>query len=163
METNSDSVFYGTNHDHSACVESALEKAREICDRNHVRFTPIRKRVLEMIWSSHKPVLAYDLLDRLREEKNNAQPPTVYRALDFLSENRLIHRIESLNAYIGCSHPEQSHISQFLICTVCSQVAELDDSTVTRAISNQASKSGFRIAEQNVEIIGQCPACQGRI
>ena len=160
MDTSRDSGFYGTNHDHSICVDSALRKAREICERNHVRFTPIRKRILEMIWSSHEPVLAYDLLDRLRREKNNAQPPTVYRALEFLIENRLIHRIESLNAYIGCQSPGRKHLSQFLICTGCSQVAELDDSTVTRAISNQASKSGFRIAAQNVEILGQCPACQ---
>ena len=153
-------TFYGENHDHRPCVDSALQKAGEICVRNDVRFTPIRRRILELIWSSHRPVLAYELLNRLRKEKNNAEPPTIYRALDFLFENQLIHRIESLNAYVGCHYPDRSHISQFLICTDCSQVAEMDDTGVTRAISEQASRTGFRVAMQNVEIMGQCPICQ---
>ena len=90
-------------HDHKHCVEDALAAAERLCAAKDLRFTPLRRRVLELVWSSHKPVGAYALLDKLRNEDLGSAPPTVYRALDFLIENGLIHRIERMNAFIGCS------------------------------------------------------------
>ena len=90
-----------------------------------VRFTPLRRRVLELVWSSHKPVGAYALLDQLRNEDLGSAPPTVYRALDFLIENGLIHRIERMNAFVGCSHPGEAHRGFFLICGDCGNAEEL--------------------------------------
>ena len=152
--------FHSLKHDHDSCIKTAMEKAQAICIENNTRFTHLRKRVLELIWSSHKPVLAYDLLETLRNEKVNAQPPTVYRTLDFLLKHRLIHKIQSLKAYTGCDFPDQRHISQFLICDQCHQVVELDDPLIKQVISRQARKAGLEIIHQTVEILGLCPNCQ---
>jgi len=152
--------FLSVKHDHDSCIQGALEKAQAICIKNNVRFTHLRKRVLELVWYSHKPVLAYELLETLRNEKVNAQPPTVYRALDFLLEHRLIHKIQSLKAYVGCGFPDQKHVGQFLICNQCYQVVELDDPVIIRAISRQAHKAGLEISHQTIEILGLCPNCR---
>lgn len=82
-------------HNHDACVRDALAEARAICQARNARLTPIRQRVLELIWESHKPLGAYDLLGMLAQEGHNAAPPTVYRALDFLQQYGLVHRIAS--------------------------------------------------------------------
>ena len=153
-------VFPTKNHNHEKCIDVALNKAISICDEQEVRFTPIRQRVLTLLWSSHKPMGAYELLDKIRLEKKNAEAPTVYRALEFLLEQHLIHKIESLNAYVGCRFPEKSHISQFFICTQCNEFAELENTDIHQAISQQAAQSGFKVAEQTIEISGLCPKCQ---
>ena len=100
-------MFGIEEHDHRVCVKDALEQATAICAKRGARLTPIRRRVLELIWASHKPSGAYDILEALSQESRGKRiaPPTVYRALDFLLEQGLIHRLESLNAFIGCPHP----------------------------------------------------------
>src|SRR5687767_3862769 len=105
--------FAPPGHDHALCVDDALAAAERQCAAKGARLTEQRRRVLELIWKSHAPVGAHTLLDRLREQGVRAQPPTVYRALEFLVENGLIHRIESLNAYIGCAEPAERHVGQF--------------------------------------------------
>lgn len=152
--------FKHSDHDHQICVNSALETAIQICMTKGARFTPIRHRILELIWQSHEPVLAYDLLRILRQEKDNTEPPTVYRALDFLLENELIHKIESLNAFVGCSYANQPHIGQFFICTQCKQFIEVDSSSINKTIHQEAKNTGFKISGQTVEISGLCPECQ---
>ncbi|MEM7196644.1 MAG: transcriptional repressor, partial [Pseudomonadota bacterium] len=141
------------------CLQDAMDKAEKLCQQKEQRFTPIRRKVLEIIWSSHEPVSAYDLLRELRIHKKNAEAPTVYRALEFLQSNDLIHRIETLNSFVGCNHPETSHISQFLICEACNQVAELTEPGVHERIHARADELGFRINQQTVELIGICSAC----
>ena len=154
------SAFCSSRHNHSSCIATAMTQAEQICRRKGIRFTRIRRRVLELIWASHRPALAYHLLQQLRREKHNAEPPTVYRALDFLLENRLAHKIESLNAYIGCAQPQRRHVGQFLICNGCHQVAELDDTELQRMIESKASRAGFEAMRQTVEIAGRCPLCR---
>lgn len=147
------------NHDH--CVESALVEAERICKEKGQRFTPIRRAILEMIWSSHKAVKAYDLLDRLTKESTvgAAKPPTVYRALDFLMAQGLVHKIESLNAYIGCPHPGDDHISQFLICDNCSEITEVVLTGIQEEIKALTTESKFTVRGQTIEIHGICAAC----
>ncbi len=151
--------FRTDEHDHGVCVEDALAAAEELCRRQGVSLTVLRRRVLELIWRRHGPVGAYELLDQLRTERRGAAPPTIYRALEFLLENRLIHRIESLNAYVGCAGPATSHGGQFLICDNCGSVAELDDDTIARRVRNRAQALGFTVARQTIEIMGLCPKC----
>ncbi len=161
MKQGSNRGPFKTSHNHTVCINRAVKNAQNLCEQNGLRFTAIRKRVLELVWSNHKPVAAYDLLKQLRREKENAEPPTVYRALDFLLDNNLVHRIESLNAFVGCDHPEPDHTSHFMICSGCDQVAELSDSAlINDAIHRQASKSGFKVSGQTVEITGLCSTCQ---
>ncbi len=151
---------FNTRHNHQKCIRDALNNARVICAKNEVRFTALRERVLELIWSSHRPVVAYDILKKLRLEKDNAEPPTIYRTLEFLLDNDLIHRIESLNAYVGCVHPAHKHISQFLICNDCRSVTELEDPDIEQTIVNSATQKDFKVRHHVIEISGICSACQ---
>ena len=159
MSTETVSSFRPPRHDHQRCVRDALRRAREVCANNQARLTNARQRVLELVWSAHQPVLAYDLLEQLRAQQPRAAPPTVYRALDFLQAHGLVHRIESLNAYVGCADPSHPHCGQFLICTQCNDVAELDDARIAAVIEARAFALGFECATQTVEIRGRCPRC----
>ena len=148
-------------HDHSHCVNHALAEAEALCARQGVRLTALRKRVLELVWTSHKPLGAYDILGVLSEEDGRrAAPPTVYRALDFLLENGLVHRIASLNAFIGCNQPEHAHQGQFLICRSCHIAIELEHSSITEAIVSAAAAVGFSAEGQTVEVQGLCSRCK---
>lgn len=154
-------LFPSRRHDHRACIADALAQARAICAEQGGRLTPQRQQVLELVWREHKPVGAYELLERLREAGHKAAPPTVYRALDFLITHGLIHRIESLNAFTGCTTPGTPHRGQFLVCSQCQHVAELDDSAINYQLDASARQLGFVIERQTVEISGLCPRCRG--
>lgn len=148
-------------HDHSTCVREALATAATICEERGARLTPVRRRVLELIWSSHQAVKAYDLMAQMQGEMAQAaKPPTVYRALDFLMEQGLVHRVDSLNAFVGCPRPGRVHAEQLLICTECGGVGEIDDAAISRAILKATSRLGFRISRQTVELQGVCAACR---
>ena len=153
-------AFPGPRHDHEACVARALVAAEALCRQRGARLTALRRRVLELVWSNHEPVKAYDLLEALRRERDGATPPTVYRALEFLRAAELIHRLESLNAFVGCAEPGRRHVGQFLICARCQRVAELSDSGVSGALERTAHAAGFRITAQVVELQGVCDACR---
>jgi Fur family zinc uptake transcriptional regulator len=147
-------------HDHQLCIDTAIETAASLCAEQGLRFTPIRRRVLALVWGGHRPVGAYDILDALRAEYPRAAPPTVYRALDFLIERGLIHRIESMNAYVGCTHPTERHYGQFLICSQCSDAVELDDPDIDQAVRRGADRMGFQAQRHMIEITGLCPDCR---
>ena len=152
--------FHGQEHIHAECLEAAISAAEKTCALRGVRLTSLRKRVLELVWSSHEPVKAYDILDRMRDEKFSSAPPTVYRALEFLQEEGMVHKIESLNAYMGCARPDYQHISQFLICEKCGAVAELDDPEIREILASKAAAMGFDIKHEMIEIQGMCYACR---
>ncbi|MCQ4270470.1 zinc uptake transcriptional repressor Zur [Pseudomonas kuykendallii] len=148
-------------HDHSHCVHTALADAEALCERQGARLTALRKRVLELVWQSHKPLGAYDILGVLSEtDGRRAAPPTVYRALDFLLENGLVHRIASLNAFVGCNHPGDVHQGQFLICRSCHTAIELQQPAIGAAISAAAEGVGFSAEGQTVEVVGLCASCR---
>ncbi|MBT8100668.1 MAG: transcriptional repressor [Gammaproteobacteria bacterium] len=149
-------------HNHDDCVEQAIAVAEAICLERGLRFTPTRRRVLELVWGSHKPIGAYDLLARLGDDARSAAPPTVYRALDFLVEAGLVHRLDSLNAFIGCPDPADSHAGQFLICRVCRSVTELGDAQIESLVRDRAGAFGFTAIRQMLEIEGLCERCQSR-
>ena len=146
-------------HQHASCISDALQAAERTCKDRGLRLTPIRKRVLELVWASHEPVKAYDVLDILRSERDSAAPPTVYRALEFLLDEGFVHKIESLNAYVGCGEPGHADAGQFLICDDCGEVAELDDLELARLIKQKAQQIGFAVEQQVIEIKGSCAEC----
>jgi Fur family transcriptional regulator, zinc uptake regulator len=146
-------------HDHDACIENAVADAERICAGRGTRFTDLRRRILTMIWQGHKAVKAYDLLDQLATTGGSAKPPTVYRALDFLMEEGLVHKIESLNAYVGCPHPGDNHVSQFLICDKCETVEEVTSDALSEAVNTAAGEAGFQIHKQTLELHGLCKRC----
>lgn len=148
--------FPSPHHDHGHCVVQALERADEECRRRGARLTEIRRRVLELVWRSHAPIGAYALLEAL----GKAAPPTVYRALDFLLAHGLIHRIETLNAFVGCAHPGHAAAGQFLLCRQCGTAAEMNDEAIERVVRAAAAAQGFEVATLTVEVKGLCPACR---
>ncbi len=154
------SPFTGGDHDHRHCVAAALDAAAGLCERQGARLTALRRRVLELIWRGHQPRGAYDILEELHREGRRAAPPTVYRALEFLRFHGLIHRIETLNAFIGCVAPDEPHSGHFMICNDCGCAAEVNDRAVGDAVARSASQSGFVIEQQTIEMRGLCPACQ---
>lgn len=162
MPPANDSLFLCESHDHHDCIEAALLEAGRICRERVTRLTPQRRRVLQLVWSSHRPIGAYAILDRLRLEGLGAAPPTVYRALEFLLGQGLIHRIESLNAYAGCVRPEVDHAGQFLVCRQCGCVGELCDDRIARELAESAARCGFQVERQSIELSGLCPHCQRR-
>lgn len=154
--------FATAGHDHRDCLTAAIGTAERLCGLRGARLTPLRRRVLELVWRSHDPVGAYAILDALRREGRPAAPPTVYRALEFLTEQGLVHRIASRNAYMGCADPEHAHASQFLICGRCGAASEVSDGRIQGAIAERASVVGFRVQHLMVEVIGLCPSCAKR-
>lgn len=151
--------FSAGNHDHRACVNAALARAEEHCREQGLRLTAIRRRVLELIWTSHRPSKAYDLLESISRERGNAAPPTVYRALDFLLDAGLVHKIESLNAFIGCAGAHNHAQPKFLICHDCQRVAEIPAPEVDDAIAREAGRIGFTTDQETIEISGVCEQC----
>jgi len=158
-KTNVITPFKKSNHIHQQCADAALSVAEDTCNSRGVRLTKLRRRVLELVWSSHEPVKAYDILDILRDEHSGSAPPTVYRALEFLQEEGMVHRIESLNAYVGCGAPDHNHASQFLICQSCGAAAEMNDTEIRNLIADKAADMGFKIYEEIIEIKGVCSQC----
>lgn len=146
-------------HDHRDCIESALSQADLVCSRAGARLTELRRKVLEYVWQGHQAVKAYDILAQLGDDRGAAKPPTVYRALQFLQQVGLVHRLESMNAYVGCSGPEDRHAGQFFICTECGLVREFHAPDIGVAVEAHAARTGFAIQRQTLEVLGQCRAC----
>ncbi len=140
-------------------VQTRLDAAAALCTKAGARFTPLRRHVLELVLSAAGPVTAYGLLHQLHGGRWAAAPPTVYRALEFLMEHGLIHRLERLQAYVGCDEAH-AHAAQFLICRDCGTVAEVDDHAVQDALGHAAAELGFTPAHMVVEMEGTCAACQ---
>lgn len=153
-------AFISPTHNHAGCREKALHTAEQLCNQRGVRFTPIRREVLELIWESHCAVKAYDLLDKIKPQTGSAKPATVYRALDFLLEQGLIHKVESLNAFIGCSFSDRQHEQLLLTCVKCHEVEERPGERVMEAIANELEQASFTMQHKAVEIHGICGRCK---
>ncbi len=155
------SPFKPRRHSHQKCVDDALTATEQLCAERGRKLTPGRRRVLELIGACHEPARAYDILEQLDGEGRSGAPPTVYRALEFLLANGMVHRIQSLNAYVGCGEPATAHAGQFLICRSCNAVGELDDPEIEALITGKAGATGFDVERQTIEIMGLCPDCVG--
>lgn len=140
--------------------ERVMHEVERRCQQDSLRLTPTRRRVLELVLEAGGPVKAYDLLDRLKSEQPSAAPPTVYRALEFLLEHHFIHRLETLNAFVSCFHPEDRHQGYFLICDQCKAVAEIPDRPLSDELSKHAAAAGFRPLRQVIEVYGLCKNCK---
>jgi Fur family zinc uptake transcriptional regulator len=148
-------------HNHQRCIDDAMTRARELCQHRQVKFTRIREQVLACVWANHQPVGAYTILEELaKDSSRRPAPPTVYRALDFLLDNGLVHRIASLNAFVGCKDPSHHHQGHFLICRQCRNATELDTDIINTAIKTAAKQHGFTVEAPCVEVVGCCAHCQ---
>lgn len=148
------------SHDHGRCAGSAIAHAERLTREKGLRFTPVRRRALEILLEEHRAVGAYELLERLAAEGFGTQPPVAYRALDFLVEHGFAHRIRRLNAYAACANPGTSHTPAFFICDGCGSVAEAAGADVRSAAEATADELGFEVRRVGIEVAGLCPACR---
>ena len=141
-------------------IETALARAQRICASRGARMTPVRRRVLELILGADQPTRAYALLAQLEQERGKLGPPTVYRALDFLIAHKLIHKVETSNAFVACEDVEHTHESQFMICEDCGATEEIRDDDIVRSLRRLGEGRGFAVERQVIEARGLCPACR---
>jgi Fur family zinc uptake transcriptional regulator len=141
-------------------IDRALQRAQQLCAAHGGRVTPIRRRVLELILAADQPIGAYALLAALQSERGKIGPPTVYRTLDFLLLHKLVHKIESLSAFIACDDAEHPHESQFMICDDCGAAEEIQDEAIVRSLRRLGEDRGFAVARQVIEARGLCPTCR---
>ena len=146
-------------HDHAACISEGVARADALCVAEGVQFTPVRKRVLELLLQAHRAMGAYQILDQLREDGFKHQPPVAYRALDFLVARGFAHKSEKLNAFIACAHLGLHHSPAFLICRRCASVAETRVDETSGPLSDVANSAGFVIEKAGIEAEGICPNC----
>ncbi|MBF0659347.1 transcriptional repressor [Psychrobacter sp. NG25] len=165
-----------TPHD----VLERLAAAKEQCRLNGSRFTALRQQIYQLILEANKPIGAYDLIAQLqsmrlsdasnsdetkehlgkRQTKKNVAPPTVYRSLEFLLSEGLIHQLTSINAYVPCCHPRAQHTAAFLICGQCQRVQECSSLPVQEMMSFAEQDVGFVVEHSVIELRGRCQACQ---
>jgi Fur family zinc uptake transcriptional regulator len=155
-------TFPAPDHDHHRCAADAIGHAERICQRHGQNFTPIRRRVLEALLGSHRPLGAYEVIEELARNTTRPAPITVYRALDFLMQNGLVHRIESRNAFLACAHHHHDDAASvaFLICDRCGLVGEMPAGRLAQDLNAAARQTGFVPKMAVVEISGTCAHCQ---
>lgn len=122
--------------------------------------TESQQRVFEALKQADSPLSAYVLLDLLRDQGFRA-PIQVYRALDRLAEHGLVHRLESLNAYVTCVHPEgcQQGFKAFAICDSCGHVDEFTDNDLRRSLGRWMKSNAFSMSSSTIELHGRCATC----
>jgi Fur family zinc uptake transcriptional regulator len=156
-------VFHAPGHDHERCSTDAMAMAEAICLDRGQRLTPTRRKVLAALLASHKPLGAYEIIDRLAPKGPRPAPITAYRALEFLRENGLVHRIESRNAFIACVHTHAAgDLVVFLICERCGTVGEASSPDVAATLTSAARAAGFTPKSPVIEISGICTHCGPR-
>lgn len=153
-------AFPGPDHDHAECTADLLSRAERTCERQGARLTGQRRDILNCVAQSHSAVGAYDIIERMAEKGSRPAPITVYRALEFLEAQGLVHRIESRNAFVACTHPHDGRPAAMLVCEACGLVAELDVPELFAGLEAAAEGQGFRPARTVVEMSGRCSACR---
>jgi Fur family zinc uptake transcriptional regulator len=157
----SEPIFHAPDHDHERCTADALAHAETLCAQRSQRLTPIRRHVLEVLLESHKPLGAYEIMDRAVVKGGRPAPITVYRALDFLRDNGLVHRIESRNAFVACvNNHATGDLVVFLICEHCGAVGEAASAAVADQLKAAARSAGFTPKAPVIEIGGVCAHCR---
>ena len=140
-------------------MENRIQQAEQYCQENGLNFTPVRRKVLEILLQKNTAIGAYEILDLLREAGFKNQPPVAYRALEFLVQNGFAHKIEQLNSFIGCMHPGKDHSPAFMICRNCDSVSEEEALTRNFSVSQIAAKAGFTVEKAVIEARGLCHSC----
>lgn len=141
-------------------VSRQLELAEALCAERGRRLTPIRRKVLELLLRHGRSLKAYELLDAMRAVHPGAAPPTVYRALDFLMDEGLVHRLDAVNAWSACHDAAGAPHDLLVVCTHCGAVAEISDPAMSRQLAERVARTGFALATHETEIRALCPQCQ---
>lgn len=154
-------TFLDPHHDHAHCTADLIARAERTCERRGSKLTGQRREILSSVAQSHSAVGAYDIIERMAEHGPRPAPITVYRALDFLLAHGLVHKIESHNAFVACSHSHEGEPAALLICETCGTVAELDAPEIFKLVGEKAKAQKFTPAHTLIEMSGTCGACAG--
>ena len=154
-------TFLDPHHDHSHCTSDLIARAERTCERRGSKLTGQRRDILSCVAQGHSAVGAYDIIERMAEKGARPAPITVYRALDFLLAHGLVHKIESRNAFVACSHSHEGQPAALLICETCGIVAELDAPEIFERINEKAAAQNFTPNHTLIEMSGICSACVG--
>ncbi|UNU72698.1 transcriptional repressor [Moraxella nasovis] len=168
MQNHEQACFHSHHHNvHTHNVAERLLEAKLVCQNRGVRFTPLREEVYELILQAEKPIGAYELIDALQEKRRQENPdskriapPTIYRSLDFLLEEGLIHQLSSISAYVPCCHPRSQHAAAFLICQECHSVEECSNLPVSGIMNFATNDASFVVNHAMIELKGICRDCQ---
>lgn len=152
-------TFLDPHHDHAHCTADLIARAERTCERRGSKLTGQRRDILASVAQSHSAVGAYDIIERMAEHGPRPAPITVYRALDFLLAHGLVHKIESRNAFVACSHSHEGQPAALLICETCGTVSELDAPEIFERITAKARAQKFSPAHTMIEMSGTCGAC----
>ncbi|MGB3290544.1 MAG: Fur family transcriptional regulator [Burkholderiaceae bacterium] len=143
-----------------ADLAAQLRTAESLCVQRGKRLTPIRRKVLEILLAEHRSVKAYELLDLIRAVQPGAAPPTVYRALDFLVDEGLVHRLDAINAWTACMDAAGEPHDLLVVCTRCGAVAELSDPDLSRQLARKVAEAGFELSDHETELRALCRECR---
>jgi len=153
--------FPRPGHDHHHCMAAVLARAETLCRKRALRLTALRKAVLQVVASSHVALGAYDIVEEMARSGSRPAPISVYRALDFLIDQRLVHRLASRNAFVACTADDHRQRMMFLICERCDRIAELPAEAVFGAIDAHAGDAKFDVSHAMIEVAGTCGHCAG--
>jgi Fur family zinc uptake transcriptional regulator len=135
-------------------------QVEDICARQGLQLTPLRRRVLSILGESAGPLGAYAIIDKLSKvEGKPIAPPTVYRTLEFFQENGFLHKIESRNVFARCEHVGHAHYGVLLLCAKCGNSDEIEDSALDDFLKDTAARAGFSLHRQMLEVQGLCQSC----
>lgn len=141
-------------------VHDAVQSAIAVCRLKGAQVTPLREAVLEELWSADRPIGAYELRDQVSGRlKRKISAASIYRALDFLSEQGVAARVESRNAYVPCTHPDHEHACVLFVCNACGASSEIENKKLERLLAADAAELGFVIDHRVVELSGNCADC----
>jgi len=140
----------------------SIKKINQLLEKKGIMPTPLRQDILSLLIESHTPLGAYDLLNKLKKKRPNAEPPTVYRVLDFFIEKKIIHRIDTHNTYVCCAHLDDLHTSHqtiLLVCNRCSKSFEYKDQLIFNSLSSFAKKNKLCLDDDLIKLNGFCSRC----
>src|SRR5690606_12671602 len=144
----------------ASAIASRLEAAHAHCRARGSRLTTQRKEVLELLLLRGGSAKAYDLQDDMRARHGRVAPSTVYRALEFLMAQHLVHRVDALNTFIACNAEHVAHHPLLLVCSNCEVVTELQDDAIYKTVQSTLRQAGAGFVESEIEVKGLCGKCR---
>lgn len=143
-----------------ASKKPTLQKIKLFCSKQNIELTPLRQAILDILLEQPSPLSAYEILKLLRQTRDNAEPPTVYRVLEFFQQHGVVHRIQSSNSYILCNDPHDHHQSQLLLCKLCGDATEIEEQSINSLVRKLTHSMGFQFEDDLTEIHGICKKCR---
>jgi Fur family transcriptional regulator, zinc uptake regulator len=148
------------DHDHELCASQLMARAERACARRNARLTSLRRDVLGAVGESHCAAGAYEIIERLARNGPRPAPISIYRALEFLGDLGLVHRVESRNAFVACNRPHEAGRAVLMVCEDCGTVDEIEAASVFDRLDGLAGAEGFEISRAVIELSGCCAGCQ---